>query len=452
MKKSSSAATPPPMDKQPLVVICTRIDSSRLPGKALKKIAGIPAIEHILIRLGVKKSNAFGQFPVVLAVPHGCFDFDYLISGYYVKIRDGDGESPLHRTAEVIKEQEPKYIIRITHDDVLIDYKTIQAMAEMVKADDSIGYIYSPDIMEGCGVEMVRAENVTDAAERLRFKTEYLSYYIKGDGTPYPRIVPADVRGGIKRSYRLTLDYPEDLSVLESTLRAVGPLASNDDIAAFLDQNPHLLAHNSVPEVSVYTCAYNAEKWIGQTMRSVTASSVTHEYTIVNDASTDQTVLEIINNGSARIIQNDQNIGLASSCNVALKHCRGRYTMRVDADDKIKPWAIEAMVKKAKETGAALVYANFDEIDDNNKIIRRNVNAQENHHAGCCLMESRAINTLRFRDGLRHWDSLELYKRVKNNYKIAYIDEPLWFYRRHARSMSANDKITRGEIKRSLHL
>ena len=56
-----------------VIIICTRPESKRLPGKVFKKIAGVPAIEHILNRLiGL-------DCPVVLAIPPFCHAYDYLL-------------------------------------------------------------------------------------------------------------------------------------------------------------------------------------------------------------------------------------------------------------------------------------------------------------------------------------------------------------------------------------
>ena len=437
------------MNPGAIVIICTRTDSARIPRKALREIAGLPAIAHILARLKVAKNEMVGQSAVFLAVPTGCHDFDYLGDAFNVTIFRGDGNSPLHRMRYLLncfRVGSPKYVVRITHDDILIDYQSMIDLIKMVDATDS-GYGFTPTITEGMGVEVIRTENIVAAAEKNALPVEHLSYYVKGEGLPFPKIIDVPVRESIRRNYRLTMDYPEDAAVLELVLRTLGPLASNDAICAFLDRNAFVLDYNRLPKFSVYTCVKNGGKWLRDGLFSIpiiTASGDDVERVIVEDGSTDDTLKEIFRfiktSGGGikpRLIVNEKNIGLASSSNIALKNCRGRYVMRLDADDSMMPWALDKMFLKMSETGAAIVYANYTEIDENGNTLRENVDAKEHHHAGCALMDAKLINEIRFRDGLRHWDSLELYNRVKDRFPIAYVTEPLWFYRKRPGSMSS---------------
>lgn len=422
-----------------VVVICTRRESSRLPGKALRRIAGRPAIEHILQRL--KPTG----LDVILAVPER--DGDAFLSAAVKNlalIRCGNDESPLHRMADAMIrwcKPLPKYVVRITHDDILIDAQTVTELLAVVEREGA-GYGITPDIVDGAGVEVIHTANLMWAAEHIKEPVEHISYYVRGDcGVPMPKIVRHHPRMAVQRPYRLTMDYPEDAAVLEAVLGRLGPDASVDNICSFLDQNPWILAHNKLPEVSLYTCARNAAATIRATLESVV--DVGDEYVVVEDASTDDTLLKILGAKALgqrmRLIVNEENLGLASSSNVALKACRGRYVMRVDADDKVKPGALWEMKQLMQRTGAAIVYADYTEIDEHDQVVRHHAPAAEHHHAGCALMDARLINELRFREGLRHWDSLELYNRVQARFPIAYVGEPLWFYRVRRDSMSHQD-------------
>lgn len=437
--------------KKAVIVICTRTESARLPRKVFRKIAGVPAIEHILRRLAQGS-----PYEVIVAVPEGCGEYDYLAGQYGVEIFKGNPVSPLHRMRDAVLaygvdggRTMPKYVVRITHDDILIDQKTMVELVDEVEREGA-GYGITPTIVEGAGVEVIHVANLMEAADERVEAVEHISYFVRGPGLPNEKMVRMRPRPGIERDYRLTLDYPEDLVVLETILREwpvggirVGGLPAVDDVCRFLDMHAEILKHNAVPAVSVYICARNAEKWVQDAIRSVpdgcAAGAV--ELVVVEDGSTDATLMKIleVSDEIDRLIVNEQNVGLASSSNVGLKACRGRYVMRLDADDRLKPWMMDTMIRAIQASGAGVVYGAYDEMSESGgAVIREKCDPRVHHHAGSALMDARMINELRFKDGLRHWDGLELYKRLgAAKMPVAYVDDPCWFYRKHGESVSA---------------
>ena len=273
------------------VIICTRKESTRLPGKALLTIAGLPAIEHILRRLPQ-------DLDVILAVPFGQFeDFHRFVNCHpRASVFPGNPDSPLHRMRDAVLAlpEPPKFIIRITHDDILIDAQELSNLLYQAEAFGA-GYAVSDGILEGAGVEIFRTENLIEAAERNQEPVEHISYFVTGPGMPFPSFHRFQARSSVLRPYRLTMDYPEDFVVLETVLRRLGPLASNDEICAYLDSNKHILKFNRLPEVSIYTCARNAERFVGECISSVMNSGLLDmEYIIVEDGSTDNTLGRIL--------------------------------------------------------------------------------------------------------------------------------------------------------------
>ena len=435
-----------------LAIVCSRKESSRLPSKAFKKIAGRTAIEHIVKRL------VDGGVKTVVAVPKSDFtDYITLLSGKGAEIVSGNPDSPLHRLYDVARQfGSPKWIIRVTHDDIIIDTQTIHDLIAQCEFENS-GYGCTPGIVEGAGVEVIRFENLEYAALHRIEPTEFVSYFVKGENLPFPTITKMKPRQGIERDYRLTMDYPEDAKALEVVLRATGPDASVDSICYHLDHHPYILNINRLPEFSIYTCTHNAEQYISQTMLSVLGSDIPKmEYIIVDDYSTDGTLNHIakhFNDPRVKVILNEENKGLASSSNIALSACRGKYVMRIDADDLLLPhnfsenlWTITNKIKN----GASIVYPSYYEMDELGNRTGDVVSADINHHAGCAVMSKSVVNEFRFREGLRHWDGLDLYKRMG---KMAeYFAYPTWLYRKSNKSMSANNLEERAKIKGLLGL
>lgn len=434
-----------------LAIICSRKDSSRLPGKAFKRIAGRTAIEHIVKRLSP-------VFKTVVAVPKSDMpDYIALLSGKGADIVSGNADSPLHRLYDVARQyNNPKWIIRVTHDDIIIDTQTITDLIAQCEFENS-GYGCTPGIVEGAGVEVIRFENLEYAARNRVEATEFVSYFVKGDGLPFPDITKMNPRNSIQRDYRLTMDYPEDAKALEVVLRATGPDASVDSICYHLDHRPYILNINRLPEFSVYTCTHNAESYIQQTILSVLNSDITKmEYVIVDDCSTDGTLDHIakhFNDSRVRVVLNESNKGLASSSNIALSACRGKYVMRVDADDVLLPHNFSEnlwTIKNKINDGASVVYPAYYEMDEIGNRIGDVVDPRINNHAGCAVMSKAIVNEFRFRDGLRHWDGLELFKRIGG--KAEYFNYPTWLYRKHNKSMSANNLQERASIKGTMGL
>ena len=104
------------------VVISSRITSRRLPRKVFSNLAGKTTLDHILSRL--KPTG----LPVILAVPPDEMEtYRPYAQKYGAKIFCGWPDSPLHRTADALKNIYPntRLYCRVTHDDPLPDSQTI---------------------------------------------------------------------------------------------------------------------------------------------------------------------------------------------------------------------------------------------------------------------------------------------------------------------------------------
>ena len=96
--------------------------------------------------------------------------------------------------------------------------------------------------------------------------------------------------------------------------------------------------HLRPPFISVIIPAYNEERFIGRALRSVISQNYVADFEIVvvNDASTDRTqyALELFKE-EITIVRNETRLGLPGSLNRAIRAARGKYIVRVDADDYV---------------------------------------------------------------------------------------------------------------------
>ena len=111
------------------------------------------------------------------------------------------------------------------------------------------------------------------------------------------------------------------------------------------------------PTVSILIPAYNAEEWIGDTIRSaMTQTWPNKEIIIVDDGSTDGT-LEMARQYACEnvLVTSQTNQGAAGARNKAFSLCQGDYIQWLDADDLIDPDKVALQMKAALEEGDPLI-------------------------------------------------------------------------------------------------
>jgi GT2 family glycosyltransferase len=108
-----------------------------------------------------------------------------------------------------------------------------------------------------------------------------------------------------------------------------------------------------VPElVSILIPAYNAEKWIGETIQSALGQTwPSKEILIVNDGSTDDTlsIARRFESNTVKVISQENGGGCAAR-NKALEYAQGEYIQWLDSDDLLAPNKI-ALQMSAAESG-----------------------------------------------------------------------------------------------------
>jgi len=104
------------------------------------------------------------------------------------------------------------------------------------------------------------------------------------------------------------------------------------------------------PLVSILIPAYNAERWIGQTILSALAQTWPRkEIIVIDDGSRDQTLQVARQFASEDVfIVAQENQGAAAARNKALQLCQGEYIQWLDADDLLSP---DKIAKQAAAAG-----------------------------------------------------------------------------------------------------
>ena len=118
--------------------------------------------------------------------------------------------------------------------------------------------------------------------------------------------------------------------------------------------------------VSIIITNHNYSKFIHRCVRSCLFQnfpSENYEVIFIDDASTDNSISEarkFLNFENFSIISNKKNLGVAKSSNIGFKNSKGKYVVRVDADDYINKEFIrilyQSLVMNPKNLGSACDY------------------------------------------------------------------------------------------------
>lgn len=205
------------------------------------------------------------------------------------------------------------------------------------------------------------------------------------------------------------------------------------------------------PLITVYITNHNYEKFISKSIQSVLNQSFKrYELIIIDDGSTDNSI-NVINKYCKKskdiIFVKQKKRGLVASNNIAISLAKGKYIMRLDADDWLKKDALKEMFKiidKSDET--AMVFPDYYEVDINGKKILRFVRhnfkkvdlKDQPAHGACSLIRLSILKKIggydeKFmcQDGYYIWMKLLKYN-VKN------INKPLFYYRKHGSNLTSN--------------
>lgn len=109
---------------------------------------------------------------------------------------------------------------------------------------------------------------------------------------------------------------------------------------------------SSVPKISVLVPVYNAEKFIGETINAVLKQTFQDfELILLNDASTDNTAIQIAQFDDTRIVyvENEHNLGISASRNKLMQMARGEYIAILDHDDICLPKRLEKQLRFLEE-------------------------------------------------------------------------------------------------------
>lgn len=129
----------------------------------------------------------------------------------------------------------------------------------------------------------------------------------------------------------------------------------------------------STTSVSAVIPAKNVAAYVGETIVSALAQGEVTEVIVVDDGSTDNTIsiVRAIRDPRLRLMTNDS-AGVSAARNLGARHASGEWLLFLDADDRMRPGAVAALLAAARGAPrAVLVYGDYNTIDSEGRQIGR---------------------------------------------------------------------------------
>ena len=200
---------------------------------------------------------------------------------------------------------------------------------------------------------------------------------------------------------------------------------------------------SKAPTISVIIAAYNEEKFIGRTIRSLLNQNISqqsYEIIVINDNSSDKTQYALkLFEGDVRVINNTKKHGLAYSLNLGIKEARGKYVVRVDADDYVHAEYLKVLSEFLEQNKYMdAVACDYLLVDDEEKVLSRCNCISEPIGCGIMFRIENLIEIGLYDDEFLMHEDKELMLRFEKKYKVHRIELPLYRYRKHEGNMTNN--------------
>jgi len=208
------------------------------------------------------------------------------------------------------------------------------------------------------------------------------------------------------------------------------------------------MSTSPAPKVSVLLPVWNAERYLAGAIDSVLAQTFTDfELLVVDDGSTDGSGALIRRHRDRRIlrIENEKNLGVTRSLNLAIQRARGRYLARMDADDRCAPERFERQVAFLDaHPRVALVASRARRIDErgaplgvldtpvDGEMLRRRVRLGNCIVHGSVMMRADAVRALGgYDEAMERAEDYDLWLRIVQLHEIAALPDLLYDWRDH---------------------
>jgi len=190
----------------------------------------------------------------------------------------------------------------------------------------------------------------------------------------------------------------------------------------------------SAPEISIIITSFNYSKYLDRCLRTcINQKNVNHEVIVVDDCSTDNTdeVIQPFLN-DITYIKNEKNVGVAESANIGIRASKGRFVVRVDADDYVDSYMCLFMKTYLQNNRDAFcVSCDYTLVDDHEQKIARKYAKIDPVSCGIMYRKQLLMASGGYNSDFRHREEEELRKRIGDFYNVHHLGISFYRYRRH---------------------
>ncbi len=231
-----------------VAILQARCSSTRLPGKVLKELHGMPMLWHQVRRL--KKSTLIDRLIIATSVEKSDDALDDFCKSNGFEIFRGSLDDVLDRFYDCTKDIDCENIVRLTADCPLADYQVID---NVIKSHIETGADYTsnclvPTFPDGLDVEVIKKSVLKVAWEEAKLLLEraHVTPYIYNNKNKFNLNV---FKNGIDLSdMRWTVDEPADFDFvgkIYDALYEVNEYFQMNDVLDYLSKNQNLLKINN---------------------------------------------------------------------------------------------------------------------------------------------------------------------------------------------------------------
>lgn len=232
-------------------LIPVRLASERLPGKALRELAGRPVIYHLLDRVVASRHIAAARDVVVCTTEDtGDDPLVRAVEDYGASVFRGARDDIVRRFADAIAAFGFDAVIQADGDDPLSDTEYMDLALDRLLAEEGLGIVTVQGLPLGTATKAFTHTAMDTVLAHYRAgvnDTGFIYFFTKTGLVRQAEIGPIS-RDHVLDDVRLTLDYEVDLELFQHIFAALyrhNAVFGLAEVVAFLRSNPDVVALNA---------------------------------------------------------------------------------------------------------------------------------------------------------------------------------------------------------------
>ena len=224
--------------------------STRLPGKVLREVAGVPLLGHLISRLQTCRTLD----DIVVASTTSAIDdaIDEYCGALGVTVFRGDENDVMGRVLAAAASCEADIVVETTGDNPLLDPEIVDLHVETFLSNnvDYVSNVVVPSFPDGMDVQVFSLETLrrSEALTSHRLDREHVTRHIRMHPEIFTRINVIAPEALKRPHFSVTVDVDSDFEIvrliLERLYRPTKPF-SCADLVIFLDAHPEVAQLNS---------------------------------------------------------------------------------------------------------------------------------------------------------------------------------------------------------------